>query len=264
MRNTMRYLGLMALSALLLSQAAAVITFNFNTVHTGGTPGGPAPWAVMTITDIAGGVTISLTNSATNPAGQFIGYLNMKFNTLPTGFNFTGDPYVTSISLGSFSDAGLVQCAGELQDCTTTNSPAPGRDFHLQAIWGLRGGLCGAERQRDGAHPEYPGWWLLQGHRPRAGSPDCDRQRAGEPARVASSAPVASAQPKVNPVISWAGSATPGTVLQALCAPSPSTPVSFAQRTACVCSNAAFCESASSAATNAATAAAICANNASK
>ncbi len=106
MRNAAKYWGLMGLSALLLSQANATITFSFNTVHSGATPGGP-PWAVMTITNIAGGVSISLTNSATNPPGQFIGYLNLKFNTLPSGFNFTGDPYVNSISLGSFIDAGL-------------------------------------------------------------------------------------------------------------------------------------------------------------
>jgi hypothetical protein len=97
----------MALSALLLSEGAAVITFNFNTVHSGGTPGGPAPWAVMTITDIAGGVTISLTNSTTNPAGQFIGGLHLLFNLLPTASSFTGDPYVTGITLGSHTNAGL-------------------------------------------------------------------------------------------------------------------------------------------------------------
>jgi hypothetical protein len=61
----------------------------------------------MIMTDIVGGVQISLTNNATNPAGQFISELNLLFNTLPTGSNFVGDPYVTSISLGSYTDAGL-------------------------------------------------------------------------------------------------------------------------------------------------------------
>ena len=108
MRNMAKYAGLLALSALLLSQAAATITFNFNTVHSGGTPGGPQPWAVMTITDTSPGVvSISLTNSATNPSGQFIGDLHLLFNTLPTGFNFTGDPFVQSISFGNHIDAGL-------------------------------------------------------------------------------------------------------------------------------------------------------------
>jgi hypothetical protein len=61
----------------------------------------------MTITDIVGGVQISLTNSPTNAAGQSISELNLLFNTLPTGSNFVGDPYVTSISLGNYTDAGL-------------------------------------------------------------------------------------------------------------------------------------------------------------
>jgi hypothetical protein len=61
----------------------------------------------MTMNDIPGGVQISLTNSATNPAGQFIGSLHLLFNTLPTGSNFADDPYVTSISLGNYINAGL-------------------------------------------------------------------------------------------------------------------------------------------------------------
>jgi hypothetical protein len=61
----------------------------------------------MTMNDIPGGVQISLTNNATNPAGQFISRLHLLFNTLPTGSNFVGDPYVTSISLGSYTNAGL-------------------------------------------------------------------------------------------------------------------------------------------------------------
>ena len=108
MRNIMsRWLLASIVSLVAFAQASASIVFNFNTVWTGGTPSGPAPWATMTITDITGGVQISLTNSATNPAGQFISKLNLLFNTLPTGSNFVGDPYVQSISLGSYTDAGL-------------------------------------------------------------------------------------------------------------------------------------------------------------
>ncbi|MFT0752594.1 PEP-CTERM sorting domain-containing protein [Synechococcus sp. RC10A2] len=95
------------MSLVALAQASASIVFNFNTVWTGGTPIGPSPWATMTITDIAGGVQISLTNSPTNASGQFISKLNLLFNALPTGSNSTGDPYVTSISLGNYTDAGL-------------------------------------------------------------------------------------------------------------------------------------------------------------
>ncbi len=108
MKNATKYLALAgALSALLFSQANATINFAFNTVHTGGTPGGSAPWATMTITNIVGGVQITLTNSATNPTGQFIGELELLFNTLPTGSDFTGDPFVSSMGLGSHTDAGL-------------------------------------------------------------------------------------------------------------------------------------------------------------
>ena len=61
----------------------------------------------MIMTDIVGGVQISLTNSATNPAGQFISELNLLFNVLPTGFSFASDPYVQAINLRNYRDAGL-------------------------------------------------------------------------------------------------------------------------------------------------------------
>jgi hypothetical protein len=108
MRNIMiRWVLASALGAVALTQASASIVFYFNTVHSGAMPGAPAPWAVMTMNDIPGGVQISLTNNATNPAGLFISRLHLLFNTLPTGSNFVGDPYVTSISLGSYTNAGL-------------------------------------------------------------------------------------------------------------------------------------------------------------
>ena len=109
MSNTAKRWVLMSvLSLAAFAQASASsITFPFNTVHTGATPGGPAPWATMIMTDIVGGVQISLTNSATNPAGQFISELNLLFNVLPTGFSFASDPYVRAINLGNYTDAGL-------------------------------------------------------------------------------------------------------------------------------------------------------------
>jgi hypothetical protein len=106
--RTKRWVLMSVLSLAAFAQASASsITFPFNTVHSGATPGGPAPWATMIMSDIVGGVQISLTNNATNPTGQFISELNLLFNTLPTGSNFVGDPYVTSISLGNYTDAGL-------------------------------------------------------------------------------------------------------------------------------------------------------------
>jgi hypothetical protein len=109
MSNTAKRWVLMSvLSLAAFAQASASsIIFHFNTVHSGATPGGPAPWATMTITNITGGVQVSLTNSATNPAGQFISELNLLFNVLPTGFSFASDPYVQAINLGNYIDAGL-------------------------------------------------------------------------------------------------------------------------------------------------------------
>jgi hypothetical protein len=108
MSATKRWILMSVLSLAALAQApASSITFLFNTVHSGATPGGTAPWATMTMSDITGGVQISLINSPTNTSGQFISKLNLLFNTLPTGSNFVGDPYVTSISLGNYTDAGL-------------------------------------------------------------------------------------------------------------------------------------------------------------
>jgi hypothetical protein len=110
MSNTAKRWVLMSvLSLAAFAQASASsIIFHFNTVHSGATPGGTAPWATMTMSDIiGGGVQVSLTNSATNPAGQFISELNLLFNVLPTGFSFASDPYVQAINLGNYIDAGL-------------------------------------------------------------------------------------------------------------------------------------------------------------
>jgi hypothetical protein len=56
MSNTAKRWVLMSvLSLAAFAQASASsITFPFNTVHSGATPGGPAPWATMTMTDIIG------------------------------------------------------------------------------------------------------------------------------------------------------------------------------------------------------------------
>jgi hypothetical protein len=109
MSNTAKRWVLMSvLSLAAFAQASASsITFPFSTVHTGATPGGSPPWAVMHMNDIPGGVQISLTNSATNPAGQFIRELNLLFNVQPTGFSFASDPYVQQIILGNYTDASL-------------------------------------------------------------------------------------------------------------------------------------------------------------
>lgn len=107
----MRSLQIFAMSVFatlaLLSSANATITFPFNTVHSGGVPAGTPTWATMIIQDVPGGVLITLTHNPTSASGQFIGRLHLKFNRVPTGFDFTGDPFVTNINLGGYINAGL-------------------------------------------------------------------------------------------------------------------------------------------------------------
>lgn len=96
------------MATLFVINAQATTSFVFNTIHSGGTPGGTPPWATMTIQNITGGVQITLNHSPLSTAGQFIRELNLKFNVAPTGFDFTGDPFVTSIGgFGGYTDAGL-------------------------------------------------------------------------------------------------------------------------------------------------------------
>ncbi|MCX7993384.1 MAG: hypothetical protein N2651_06915 [Fimbriimonadales bacterium] len=105
-----RQFGFAVIAALALASSAhASINFVFNTVQTGGTPSGSAPWATMTMHDISGGVQITL-NHLANPSApnQFISELNIFFNRRPTGSDFTGDPFVSSIGrFGGYTDAGL-------------------------------------------------------------------------------------------------------------------------------------------------------------
>jgi len=64
----------------------------------------------MTITDISGGVQITLTHLATdtlNEPNRFISQLNLLFNTNPTGSATLGDPHINNITIGSFTDASL-------------------------------------------------------------------------------------------------------------------------------------------------------------
>ena len=166
MRNIMsRWVLASALGAVALTQASASIVFHFNTVHSGAVPVGSASWAVMTMNDIPGGVQISLTNNATNPTGQFIGQLNLLFTPQPTGSNFSSDPYVQSISLGNFTDAGLGFNEGGFQE-TRLAAPTSWRDFHFPAVRRVYGELCRGERQRDGAYSGNPAAGRLrQDHR---------------------------------------------------------------------------------------------------
>ncbi|MCX7993890.1 MAG: PEP-CTERM sorting domain-containing protein [Fimbriimonadales bacterium] len=87
--------------------AQANIVFHFTTVWTGNTPNGTSPWATMTINNISGGVQVNITHNNTSAPGQFLRELFLKFNTLPTSAHFTSDPYITGITLGNTTNAGL-------------------------------------------------------------------------------------------------------------------------------------------------------------
>lgn len=105
------YKHLFWVAAMLFSVAAshASLNFVFTTVQTGGTPGGTPAWATMTITNIVGGVQITLNHLSTAPSesSRFISQLNLLFNANPAGSSTLNDPYITNITIGSFTDASL-------------------------------------------------------------------------------------------------------------------------------------------------------------
>ncbi|MBX7132012.1 MAG: PEP-CTERM sorting domain-containing protein [Fimbriimonadaceae bacterium] len=86
---------LMRASALLVvlsvAGASQALTFNLNSVYTGATPGGTAPWATVTITDVAANiVNLRIDHNASSAAGQFISnlYLNL-------------DPFIGSMTISN-------------------------------------------------------------------------------------------------------------------------------------------------------------------
>lgn len=90
-----------------LQFAQATIVFDFTTVWTGNTPNGTSPWATMIINNISGGVQVDITHNTNSASGQFLRELFIKFNNIPTSANFTSDPYITGITLGNTTNAGL-------------------------------------------------------------------------------------------------------------------------------------------------------------
>lgn len=109
MKQGLRLLTSCLVVGLLTVSAHATIKLVFTTVHSGGTPAGASPWATMTISDISGGVQITL-DHLLNPAApnQFISELNLRFTRKPTGFNTLSDPFIASIGrFDGYIDAGL-------------------------------------------------------------------------------------------------------------------------------------------------------------
>ncbi|HXH61305.1 MAG TPA: PEP-CTERM sorting domain-containing protein [Fimbriimonadaceae bacterium] len=74
-----------------ITSASAALTFEFNTVVTGGVPNGPTPWATLTLEDVAANtVSFSMTNTTNNstPDGSFIRELELNI-----------DPFVTNLGM---------------------------------------------------------------------------------------------------------------------------------------------------------------------
>lgn len=83
------------LVVLSVAGASQALTFNLSAVYTGATPGGAAPWATVTITDVAANkVNLRIDHNATSAAGQFISnlYLNL-------------DPFVGSMTISNEQNA---------------------------------------------------------------------------------------------------------------------------------------------------------------
>lgn len=107
LRRSIMLFGICTVATLFVACAHAQINFFFTTVRTGGTPSGSSPWATLTMQDIAGGVQITLDHNATSTSGQFISELNLLFSRVPTSFNTLSDPFVSSINLRNYIDAGM-------------------------------------------------------------------------------------------------------------------------------------------------------------
>jgi len=90
--------------------AAADMSWQFNTVVSGDTPGGSAPWATLDCTNIQGGAEFTLTFNNFTGAGadtEFLNQLDLAYNGDLSGATFsTPSQSVTGATFGSFTDAG--------------------------------------------------------------------------------------------------------------------------------------------------------------
>lgn len=111
---TRRAAFLAGVSALLAipAFASADFSWDFNTVISGGTPGGPTPWANLTGTQSGSDVNFLLTFNDFVGAGEateFIKELDLLYGGTfdgTQGFSYS-DSSIVGTSIGSFTDAGL-------------------------------------------------------------------------------------------------------------------------------------------------------------
>ena len=95
---------------LALPAFASAFSWDFNTVISGDTPSGSAPWANLTGTDNgSGGVDFTLTFFGNNGAdsSEFLKQLDIAYSGDTSGSSISsGDTRITGTSVGSFVDAG--------------------------------------------------------------------------------------------------------------------------------------------------------------
>lgn len=142
--------------------ASADISFDFNTVQTGGTPGGPTPWATLDGVQNGSNTDFTLTFNDFVGAGadtEFLKQLDITYTGNLGGSSILeSEAGITSASLGGFTDAGIhfdVKLGfstpnnanrvepGETVHFTVTNSDANDFSFAMLHINALPGGGSG-------------------------------------------------------------------------------------------------------------------------
>lgn len=138
MNNRTLVSALAVVAGSLVASSANALVFNLDTVYTGFTPGGSAPWATITITDVAADtVNIRVDHNASSAAGQFITnvYLNM-------------DPFVGSLSISNEMNSNKRD--GALSVALNGVNGAAGNMFDLGIPFNPSGAGGGANRLKPG------------------------------------------------------------------------------------------------------------------
>lgn len=108
----MHYLAMVGATVALGTVAqAATLTFDFNSVYTGATPGGTGPFATAVFTDMgANTVNLVLTHNASSAAGQFLTLLRLNVDPAVGAIATTAIGGKTTAfqgaTVGSATDAG--------------------------------------------------------------------------------------------------------------------------------------------------------------
>lgn len=118
--------------------ASQALTFNLSAIYTGATPGGTAPWATVTITDVAANkVNLRIDHNASSAAGQFISnlYLNL-------------DPFVGSMAISN--EVNSNKRNGALGLSLNGINGAAGNQFDMSVSFNTSNSNGGANRLKPG------------------------------------------------------------------------------------------------------------------